>query len=113
MPVNPDSIAVKLDGRNMASQAYVSDRAFSYVPDFDLPAGRHNVEVAGRLRDGRPFRNGWAFTAIKPVPQNFINSLQPPEGRRVGGNFTVSGKTHPDPASQSSRSRTLASTALK
>ncbi len=93
--VDPNTVVVLLDDRNVTPLAYLSDRSFRYVPDFDVPLGPHNVSVSGRSFDGTAFRTGWNFTQRPPAQANFLNNIQPRNGDRTGGNFTVSGNTRP------------------
>lgn len=64
--VRPDSVTVRLDGRTITSEAYVSAREFRYNPSFDLPPGTHRIEIQGRLESGRQFRTGWSFRTRPP-----------------------------------------------
>lgn len=94
-PVRADSLRIRLDGRDVTSSSYVSDRGFSYNPQYDLPYGRHRVLIEGQLADGTHFRSELAFTN-RAVPQaNFFRGLEPQNGTRVGEAFTVHGFTRP------------------
>lgn len=93
--VVPDSVRIRLDGRDVASTSYVSDRSFSYDTPVDLPYGPHRVQIDGRLADGTRFSSAWSFVN-RPVPAaNFLRALQPLDGTRVGFGFIVSGVTGP------------------
>ncbi len=88
--VDPDSVRIRLDGRDVTAQAYVSPRAFSYDPGFDLPYGTHQVHVSGRGID-----QSWSFAnAAQPNP-NYLRDVQPNNGGVVGSTFTVQGFTRP------------------
>lgn len=93
--VQADSLRIRLDGRDVAAQSYVSNRSFSYDSPVDLPFGTHRVQVDGRLAGGGRFNAAWSF-ANRPVPQpNFLRGLQPLNGTHVGFAFTVRGQTEP------------------
>ncbi len=88
--VDPNAVHVQLDGRDVTAQAYVSGRAFSYDPQFDLPYGTHTVRVTAP-----GLAQTWNFTnAAQPSP-NFLRDVSPPNGTAVGTTFTVQGYTQP------------------
>jgi hypothetical protein len=93
--IRPDDLRIRLDGRDIASASYVSDRNFSFDPSFDLPFGVHRVEIDGRLADGRRFVAGWQFENHAAVAPNYLRGIAPHNGDRVGFVFTVSGVTRP------------------
>ncbi len=66
--VRPDSVVVRLDGRTITSDSYVSARGFKFTPTYDLPSGSHRVEIEGRLEGGRSFHTGWGFRTRGPHP---------------------------------------------
>ena len=53
---------VILDGRDVTSNAYVSDHDVNYTPQ-DLPPGRHDIRLYGRDADGGRFDRRWSFTS--------------------------------------------------
>jgi Copper amine oxidase N-terminal domain len=64
--VRPDSVQVRLDGRTITADSYVSAHDFKFNPSYDLPSGPHRVEIQGRLESGRPFHTGWSFRTRNP-----------------------------------------------
>ena len=60
--VDPNSVKIALDGRDVTAQANVTDRSFVVRPEFDLAPGRHTVTIAGRIDHGPPFAGRWDFT---------------------------------------------------
>jgi hypothetical protein len=91
IPVNPNAVRVRLDGRDITPAAYVSTRAFSYDPQYDLPYGTHQVAVraSGVAQE-------WEFTNA-PVPSpNFLSDVSPPNGAVVAPTFTIRGTTQPE-----------------
>jgi Copper amine oxidase N-terminal domain len=59
--VDPNSVRVVFDGRDVTGQAYVSPRGVTYTPPGPIPADRHSVRISGRDRAGTPFDRGWTF----------------------------------------------------
>jgi hypothetical protein len=93
--VRADALRIRIDGRDVTSASYVSDRSFSYDPAYDLPYGNHHLQIAGQLAGGGRFASDWSF-ANRPVPTaNFFRDLAPLNGTRVGFGFTVHGFTEP------------------
>ncbi len=96
-PVNPNSIRILLDGRDVSSQSYMSSTRFDFTPPYALPAGRHTVQTTGRTESGVGFNTGWAFTTGSTGGNgNFVNALSPSPGSQVGNTFTLSGRTMPN-----------------
>lgn len=95
MPVDPNTIKVFLDGRNVSSQSYVSGTRFDFTPSYALPATQHTVRVMGQTQSGIGFDKSWTFTTGS-TGGNFVNSLSPSPGSKVGGTFTLSGRTLPN-----------------
>ena len=93
--VRPDSIQVRLDGRTITADSYISARGFVFNPSYDLPPGQHRIQLSGRLESGRDFRTSWSF-ANRTVPQaNYLRDLAPENGSQVGFRFVVRGVTRP------------------
>jgi hypothetical protein len=89
-PVDPNTVRVRIDGRDVTRDSYISPRAFAYVPTFDLPFAEHLVEVHAAQS-----RRAWSFgNAPQPRP-NYLNALAPPNGAHVGNGFIVNGMTRP------------------
>jgi len=95
-PVDPNSVRIVLDGRDVSSNAYVSRSDFLFTPSYDLSAERHTVEVIGRSTSGVSFDRSWSFASGVSATRNFLNNLSPQNGSTVGNNFTVAGTTLPN-----------------
>ncbi|MBV8367097.1 MAG: copper amine oxidase N-terminal domain-containing protein [Candidatus Eremiobacteraeota bacterium] len=98
-PVDPNSVHIVFDGRDVSSNAYVSRNDFMFTPAYDLAQQNHTVEVAGRGADGSSFDRSWSFatgSGGSSSSSNFLNNLQPSNGATVGQNFTVRGRTLPN-----------------
>ncbi len=93
--VDPNSVRITLDGRDVSSTAYVSARDFLFTPSYDLTASRHTIDVIGRSTSGVRFDRSWSFTAGGEATSNLLNNLTPQDGSRIGRIFTVSGTTLP------------------
>jgi hypothetical protein len=61
--VDPNSVRIVFDGRDVTGQAYVSPQGVTYTPRGPIPADRHSVRITGRDRDGAPFDRGWTFSS--------------------------------------------------
>ncbi|HTJ26793.1 MAG TPA: copper amine oxidase N-terminal domain-containing protein [Candidatus Limnocylindria bacterium] len=61
--VDPNSVRVVFDGRDVTGQAYVSPRGVTYTPRGPIPPDRHSVRISGRDRDGTTFERGWTFSS--------------------------------------------------
>ncbi|MGH7659569.1 MAG: copper amine oxidase N-terminal domain-containing protein [Vulcanimicrobiaceae bacterium] len=93
--VRPDSVVVRLDDRTITSGSYISARGFVFNPSYDLPAGRHRVEIDGRYADGRRFSTEWTFATRSVRQPNYLRDLSPPNGSQAGFRFVVRGVTRP------------------
>jgi hypothetical protein len=93
-PVDPNSVRVAFDGRDVTSDSYVSDRSFVYDPTYDLPPASHEVVVSGRTLEHQAFRERWSF-ATRDVSGNYLSGLEPPNGTPARLGFTVSAFTKP------------------
>jgi len=94
-PVDANSVRIALDGRDVTSQANVTDRSFVLTPGFDLAPGHHTVTLAGRFDHGSPFAGRWEFSTQVEERTNYINDLRPANGDHVGRDFVVTGMTQP------------------
>jgi hypothetical protein len=94
-PVNPNTIGLTIDGRDVTQDTYVTERSFSFVPNFDLPPGPHQAVVSGRTPAHEPFTQSWSFTVNANADTNYIHGLEPPNGMHARTGFTVSGITKP------------------
>jgi hypothetical protein len=91
--VDPNTVRITIDGRDVTATAYVSDRGVNFTPGFDLPYGPHDVHVVGR---GAGFVDRrWTFTDAQAPQPNFIDRLAPNDGTAVGTSFAVEGRTRP------------------
>ena len=95
-PVDPNTVRVTLDGRDVSSTTYVSSTNFLFSPAYDLAATQHTVRVTGKESDDTPFDRSWSFTSGTSTVENHITNVSPTDGATVGGNFTVSGSTLPN-----------------
>ena len=95
-PVDPNSVRIILDGRDVSSNAYVSRTDFLFTPNYDLTPQRHTVEIIGRSSTGVSFDRSWSFASGVSATTNFINNLAPQDGSTVSSTFTVTGMTLPN-----------------
>jgi hypothetical protein len=65
-PVDPDTVRIALDGRDVTPMANVTDHGFVLTPSFDLAPGKHTVTLAGRIDHGPRFDGRWDFVT-QPV----------------------------------------------
>ena len=93
-PVDPNTVHIQLDGRDVEGGAYVSTSRFQFETP-PLPPGPHTVRVFGRSRDGGPFDRSWTFTSGNDTVPNVLDGLRPRAGETVGDDFVVSGRTLP------------------
>lgn len=93
--VDPNSVRITLDGRDVTTDAYVSPHEFQFTPAYDLPSQRHDVQVTGKTTAGFGFSRAWWFVSGTSVVHNYVNSITPVGGAKVGSTFTISGMTLP------------------
>jgi hypothetical protein len=98
--VDPNAVRVFFDGRNVTTQAYVSDHGLTYTPPSAIPAGGHDVRVVGTDRAGARFEHAWHFTTgngpVGDVSRPLaIVGVSPAPDQVVGGTFRVRGRTLP------------------
>lgn len=67
-PVDPRSVKIWVDGRDVTGSATVSSAYFAYTPNYALDSGTHHVSVSGTSDDGAPFDDAWSFQ-IDAQPQ--------------------------------------------
>jgi len=89
-PIDANAVRILLDGRDVTAAAYVSNRAFSFEPQYDLPFGVHEVAVRAPA-----LAQTWTFTNVAEPHPNFLRGLSPPNGSAVPPAFTVQGYTQP------------------
>jgi hypothetical protein len=94
--VDPNSVRLTLDGRDVSSTTYVSKNDFLFTPGYNLSQAQHTVEVKGRSAAGAAFDRSWSFTSGTSAAANYLNNLLPTDGSTVGSTFTVSGTTLPN-----------------
>ncbi len=95
-PVNPNTIGLTIDGRDVTQNTYVTNRSFAFAPSFDLSPGLHEAVVSGRTPEHEPFTQSWTFTVNDNADSNYISGLEPPNGISARNGFTVSGITRPN-----------------
>jgi hypothetical protein len=93
--VNRDSLHVTVDGRDVTSDVYANPNGFDVTPNWELAPGTHRVRVTGTTAAGASFNTGWSFSTAAGAASNYIRSLSPGPGARVGSSFTLSGTTLP------------------
>jgi hypothetical protein len=93
--VDPNSVRITLDGRDVSSTAYVSSQDILFTPSYNLTATRHTVEVIGKSSSGVGFDRSWAFNSGGSAANNSLNNLVPQDGSTVSSTFNVSGTTIP------------------
>ena len=93
--VDPNTVRVHFDGRDVTSNAYISDKGVTYRPP-TLPATSHDVRITGKDSAGASFDRSWKFTSGggASVSVGFTN-VTPPSGATVPNAFTISGHTTP------------------
>jgi hypothetical protein len=112
--VDPNSVAVMLDGNDQSYNSDVSANGFGLTPSYDLGQGNHTVRVTGRSQSGSTFDQSWSFSTraygygpygpYNPngpnnpngYGQNYVSNVSPANGSTVSSWFTVSGMTVPN-----------------
>lgn len=94
-PVDPNSVHIRIDGRDVSPESYISERNVSFTPAFDIPPGPHRVDVGALTATGRRALVSWSFDDVSAAATNFVRDLEPANGTRVGNAFTVRGLTRP------------------
>ena len=100
--VDPKSIQLLFDGRDVTSQSTISAHGFSYRPT-NLTPGRHSVEVRGRDNNGNIVRSNWDFRMLDAAPAAAfpLDITSPRDGAEVGsGAIEVRGRTLPNASVQ-------------
>ena len=100
--VDPRSIQILFDGRDVTAQSSISTHGFSYKP-VNLTPGRHSVEVRGRDSSGNIVRSNWDFRMLDaaPVVTFPLDISSPHDGAEVGsGPIEVRGRTLPNASVQ-------------
>jgi Copper amine oxidase N-terminal domain len=94
--VDPNTVKITLDGRDVSSTTDISTADFLFTPPYSLGAQNHQVRVTGRSQTGTAFDRSWSFSSGTSNASNYISSVSPANGSTVGGSFTVSGTTLPN-----------------
>ena len=94
--VDPNSVHITLDGRDVSSTTDISPNNFLFSPPYALTPQSHTVRVTGRGASGVGFDQSWSFTSGTSVATNYINSVEPSNGNKVSSSFTLSGTTMPN-----------------
>lgn len=100
--IDPKSIQILFDGRDVTSQSSITAHGFSYRPTNVTP-GRHSVEVRGRDSSGNIVRSNWDFRILDaaPVATFPLDITSPRDGAEVGsGVIEVRGRTLPNASVQ-------------
>lgn len=100
--VDPRSVQILFDGRDVTGQSNISSHGFSYKPA-NMTPGRHNVEVRGRDANGNIVRTSWDFRMLDAAPVAIfpLDILSPHDGAEVGsGAIEVRGRTLPNASVQ-------------
>lgn len=98
--VDPRTVRILVDGRDVTSSADITPQFFSYRPR-NLPVGAHRVEVSARDYAGNAMRSAWSFQTQAhgepPSSQLYLDVLAPANNSAVGrGPIQVRGKTAPN-----------------
>ncbi len=95
VPVDPTSLRITLDGRDISALAYASSSEFMFTAPTDTPTGLHRVEVTGKATNGATFDRTWSFvSAPQEVAANFL-TLTPMQDLATGSSFVIAGSTLP------------------
>ena len=95
-PVDPNSVHITLDGRDVSSTTDISPNNFLFSPPYQLTPQSHTVRVTGKGQNGASFDQSWSFTSGTSVAGNYITSVEPGNGSKVSNSFTLSGSTLPN-----------------
>lgn len=100
--IDPKSVQILFDGRDVTGQSSITSQNFSYRP-VNLAAGNHTVEVRARDYDGTVSRTNWNFRMLDAAPiAGFpLDILQPQNNAEIGsGPIEVRGRTLPNASVQ-------------
>ena len=87
--VNPNTIHVLFDSRDVTARAYVSDQGITYTTPV-LPAIKHTVRVTGKDSAGAAFDRRWSFTSGGGADTtNSITGVLPSANSTVPNQFTI------------------------
>jgi len=98
--IDPDSVRLQVDGRDVTSDARINPDRFSYRAD--LPPGRHTAQVVARDHAGNQVSKSWTFDvgqqqATYPGGRLPLSLNSPANNAAVdaNGNVFVQGRTAP------------------
>ncbi|MEN9247818.1 MAG: hypothetical protein Q6L50_00535 [Gloeomargarita sp. GMQP_bins_120] len=74
-PVNPNSVRVFVNDRDVTAQSTITRTFFSYRPTSPLPPGRNTVRVTYAGMDGVPRTVQWSFRVQRPQAQVQIRDI--------------------------------------
>jgi hypothetical protein len=94
-PVAAASVRVLLDGVEITNEATITSRYFIYEPESALPAGTHEIVVAGRTPLHEAFLDRWSFDSAESTVHNYLSGIEPPSGIPVSSPLVISGITRP------------------
>ena len=100
--IDPRSVQIIFDGRDVTAQSTISSHSFSYRPT-NLTPGQHTVEVRGRDYNGNVVRTNWDFRMLDaaPVAGFPLDITSPRDGAEIGSGVTeVRGRTLPNASVQ-------------
>ena len=97
--VDPKSVKILFDGRDVTAQSTITSQNFSYRPP-NLAPGNHTVDVRARDQAGNASRTTWSFVtgpAEAPAAVFPLDILSPRDNAEVGGGaIEVRGRTLPN-----------------
>jgi len=73
--IDPGSVEMTLDGRDVTSDATISSAYVSLTPAQRLTTGTHSVEVSGRTDDGTSFDEQWSFRVDAGYAASDVSSI--------------------------------------
>jgi hypothetical protein len=94
--MDPNSVRITLDGRDVSATTDISANDFLFSPQYPLRAEQHTVHVTGRAQSGARLDQSWSFVSGTSVVENYIRNVTPANGSTVGGSFNISGTTLPN-----------------
>ncbi|GAC1531544.1 MAG: hypothetical protein NVS2B8_19980 [Vulcanimicrobiaceae bacterium] len=94
--VDPNTVHLTLDGRDITASSTTSTTGFVYAPPSPLQSIKHTVSTSGKLASGGSFAQSWSFTTGTEAPHNSLSLSTPADGSSVGQNFEIKGKTLPN-----------------
>lgn len=97
--VRPGTATITINGVNYTPGLSADSRTLTYVPNYDLNAGVHQVEVQALSQDGRLLTKNWNFIVDTNAvsqgnrPTVSVNNLY--DGASVPAVFNIQGQTTP------------------